>query len=126
MTQLSSIQHDEEFKSIIEDSLKINKTSICPVNEQKVSPFNYLNSSFKALASIMEGNCNREELFETEKMLNSLIAKYKAKDANRLGKNIHGYDHVFISSNPQSSKKNGNIMGVGVINYIINVFRKRY
>ena len=104
MTQLSSIQLDDEFNSIIEDSLN-NGSDLQLVDVQKVSPFHYLNPSFKALTSIMEGNCTQEDLFEAEKMLNSLTAKYKEKVTNELGSNVHKKDTIYVSPNPQSSKK---------------------
>ena len=100
MTQLSSIRGDDEFNSIIEDQ----EEDLQLVDVQKVSPYNYLIPAFKAMTSIMEGNCSQDELFEAERMLNCLTAKYKEKVTRNAGSNMYK-DSNLVSSNPQSSKK---------------------
>jgi len=101
MTQLSSIRPDDELDNLFETTW--NDIEDQPATIEKMTPYNYLNTSFKALTTIMDGNCSIQEMHDVENMLEELVTKFKSKISKKTGN--HPLTSKYISSNPPSSKK---------------------
>ena len=101
MNQLSSIRPDDELDNFFETTW--NDTEDQPSTSEKITPYNYLNTSFKALTTIMNENCSIQEMHGMENMFEELITKFKTKIYNKTS-NLP-ISSKFISSDPPSSKK---------------------
>ena len=101
MTQLSSIRPDDELDNLFKTTW--NDMEDKPSTSEKIAPYNYLNTSFKALTTIMDGDFSVQEMHDVENMLEELVTKFKSKISKKIGN--HPISSKYISSNPPSSNK---------------------
>ena len=107
MTQLSSIfpNDNDELETFFEENDFIPTDSNAAQTDITSKPYYFLNSSFKILTNIMEGNCTREDVMEIETLCTSLIKKFTTQVRETDMPREFPVSTNFLSSNPFLQKK---------------------
>ena len=106
MTQKSSIhQGSNSEDDIFQHSSDEEDATVTNKNHNGVSPYNQLKTSFKAMTSIMDGNCDQDDIGSVERFFTEMVAKFTKKVMNQSSTRVHPPEATYISSNPPASKK---------------------
>jgi len=112
---LSSIAPNNELDELdkfFEDNDSSEEICIQDTSRIFSKQYNYLNSSFKILTGLMEGNSTKEDILYVESFFTDQISKFSTKVRETDMNKEYPSSTNFISSNPPSSKKGNTIVVV--------------